>query len=91
MTGFLPGRLPRHGLAEEPARTDVPALYYMVGIGVAIHGYHQVPPHPASHGCVRIPMFAAENLPSQVPDDTPVYVVDRVTPIGPAPPPGTKT
>ena len=25
----------------------------------AIHGYPQVPPYPASHGCVRIPVWAS--------------------------------
>jgi lipoprotein-anchoring transpeptidase ErfK/SrfK len=25
----------------------------------AIHGYVDVPPYPASHGCVRIPMWLA--------------------------------
>lgn len=66
-------------------------VYYMVGVGIAIHGYHDVPPKPASKGCVRIPMSAAEAFPDQVPDDTPVYVLDGKTPPGPAPPPGTET
>ncbi|MBS1791706.1 MAG: murein L,D-transpeptidase [Acidobacteria bacterium] len=30
--------------------------------GVAIHGNPSVPAEPASHGCVRIPMFAAEEF-----------------------------
>lgn len=30
--------------------------------GVAIHGNPSVPPQPASHGCVRIPMFAAQEF-----------------------------
>ncbi len=42
--------------------------------GIAIHGAPSVPPHPASHGCVRIPMSAAEWFPSKVPNGTPVYV-----------------
>ena len=66
-------------------------LYYMVGAGIAIHGYAEVPPQPASKGCVRIPMSAAATLPDQVPDDTPVYVLDGKTPPAPAPPPGTET
>jgi peptidoglycan hydrolase-like protein with peptidoglycan-binding domain len=66
-------------------------LYYMVGVGIAIHGYPSVPPKPASKGCVRIPMSAAETFPDQVPDDTPVYVLDGRTPPRPAPPPGTET
>ena len=28
----------------------------------AIHGYHSVPPYPASHGCVRTPMWIAPTL-----------------------------
>ena len=66
-------------------------LYYMVGAGIAIHGYPDVPPHPASKGCVRIPLSAAATFPGQVPDDTPVYVLDGKTPPAPAPPPGTET
>lgn len=30
--------------------------------GVAIHGNPAVPPVPASHGCIRIPMFAAKEF-----------------------------
>jgi lipoprotein-anchoring transpeptidase ErfK/SrfK len=39
-------------------------LYYPNYIygGVAIHGNPSVPAHPASHGCVRIPMFAAREF-----------------------------
>lgn len=66
-------------------------LYYMVGVGIAIHGYPDVPPQPASSGCVRIPLSAAATLPGQVPDGTPVYVLDGKTPPAPAPPPGTET
>ena len=33
-------------------------MYYSVycNRGYAIHGYHSVPPYPASHGCVRNPI-----------------------------------
>jgi N-acetylmuramoyl-L-alanine amidase len=34
---------------------------YIVG-GVAIHGNPSVPTYPASHGCIRIPMFAAKQF-----------------------------
>lgn len=34
---------------------------YFVG-GVAVHGYRQVPPHPASHGCVRVSLAAMDWL-----------------------------
>jgi L,D-transpeptidase-like protein/putative peptidoglycan binding protein len=46
---------------------------YIVG-GIAIHGSEDVPPYPASHGCIRIPMFASSRLPKMVPTGTPVYV-----------------
>ncbi|MDQ4070796.1 MAG: L,D-transpeptidase family protein [Actinomycetota bacterium] len=38
---------------------------YFIG-GYAIHGSLSVPPEPASHGCVRIPMSASEWFPSHV-------------------------
>jgi L,D-transpeptidase catalytic domain/Putative peptidoglycan binding domain len=39
-------------------------MYYSLFFrgGFAIHGYHSVPPFPASHGCVRIPIWAAYSL-----------------------------
>ena len=47
--------------------------------GIAIHGEPAVPSYPASHGCVRIPMFEAEWFPSKVPNGTPVYVKNGPT------------
>jgi hypothetical protein len=35
-------------------------MYFLRGF--AIHGYPSVPPYPASHGCVRIPIWAARSL-----------------------------
>jgi hypothetical protein len=46
---------------------------YIVG-GIAIHGSEDVPAYPASHGCIRIPMFASARLPYMVPKGTPVWV-----------------
>jgi hypothetical protein len=46
---------------------------YVVG-GIAIHGSLDVPPKPASHGCIRIPMYAANSLPRLVPREMPVLV-----------------
>jgi peptidoglycan hydrolase-like protein with peptidoglycan-binding domain len=40
----------------------------------AIHGYRSVPPYPASHGCVRVPMWMAVELYNQLPTGTPVDV-----------------
>jgi lipoprotein-anchoring transpeptidase ErfK/SrfK len=47
---------------------------YFVG-GYAIHGAKSVPAEPASHGCVRIPMTAAEWFPQHVTNGTPVHVL----------------
>lgn len=59
---------------------------YVVG-GIAIHGSLDVPPHPASHGCIRVPMFASRLLPAMVPLKTPVLVygckVDDLQPLPP--------
>ena len=46
---------------------------YIVG-GIAIHGSEDMRTYPASHGCIRIPMFASQRLPKMVPKGTPVYV-----------------
>ena len=43
--------------------------------GIALHGSLSVPNHPASHGCIRLPMHVAEYLPSELPDGTPVHVL----------------
>lgn len=55
---------------------------YIVG-GIAIHGSLDVPAYPASHGCIRVPMFASQLLPKMIPIGTPVYVYgckeDKVT------------
>jgi len=57
---------------------------YVVG-GIAIHGSLDVPPHPASHGCIRVPMFASRKLPAMIPLKTPVVVygckVDDLQPL----------
>lgn len=51
-------------------------LYYPVYFmyGTAIHGYQSVPTKPASHGCVRIPMFAAKQFHKMIPVGMPVIV-----------------
>jgi len=40
----------------------------------AIHGYRSVPAYPASHGCVRVPVWTAVELYEQLPKGTPVDV-----------------
>ena len=42
--------------------------------GFAVHGYPDVPPYPASHGCVRIPMWIAPTVYAQIAYGSAVYV-----------------
>jgi len=42
--------------------------------GFAVHGYPDVPPYPASHGCVRIPMWVAKTVYADIPDGSAVYI-----------------
>ena len=42
--------------------------------GFAIHGYPVVPPYPASHGCVRIPMWLAPRIYEQIPVGSAIYI-----------------
>ena len=42
--------------------------------GFAVHGYPDVPPYPASHGCARIPMWIAQTVYDDIPDGSVVYV-----------------
>jgi hypothetical protein len=42
--------------------------------GFAIHGFASVPVYPASHGCVRVPIWAADWLYTQTPVGERVYI-----------------
>ena len=57
------------------------SVYYAnyISGGVAIHGYLAVPTYPASHGCIRVPMFAAKQLSDLTPRGTIVLVYDKVS------------
>ncbi|HKH44177.1 MAG TPA: L,D-transpeptidase family protein [Thermoanaerobaculia bacterium] len=46
---------------------------YVVG-GIAIHGSADVPAHPASHGCIRVPLYASPILAKMIPVGTPVLI-----------------
>ncbi|HYE73750.1 MAG TPA: L,D-transpeptidase family protein [Blastocatellia bacterium] len=48
--------------------------------GIAIHGNPAVPTFPASHGCVRIPMFAAKEFSDMATVGMPVVVHDGKVP-----------
>jgi len=62
VTGFDPSPL---GTLYDPM--------YFTG-GYAIHGNPSVPPYPASHGCVRVPMWVAPHLYATNPYGETVYV-----------------
>ena len=47
--------------------------------GVAIHGSRNVPNEPASHGCIRVPMFAAREVSKLLKLGTIVLVYDKVS------------
>lgn len=51
-------------------------LYYpnYIHEGIAVHGSPSVPAYPASHGCIRVPMFAASELSTLMPVGTEVIV-----------------
>jgi lipoprotein-anchoring transpeptidase ErfK/SrfK len=53
---------------------------YIVG-GIAIHGHKQIPAKPASHGCIRIPMFAAIEFFKLAPVGMDVFVLFKPEPV----------
>lgn len=57
------------------------SVYYanFISGGVAIHGSPAVPNEPASHGCIRIPMFAAREVSKLLSVGTIVLVYDKVS------------
>jgi hypothetical protein len=59
-------------------RSPLGLLYYpnYFSDGLAIHGNPSVPHSPRSHGCVRIPMFAASAISRQLPVGTIVLIYD---------------
>ena len=60
------------GFDPSPLGTLYDPLYFTGGY--AIHGNPSVPPYPASHGCVRVPMWVAPHLYRTVPYGETVYV-----------------
>jgi len=57
------------------------SVYYPNDIsgGVAIHGSGNVPTNPASHGCIRVPMFAARAVSRFLQLGTIVLVYDKLS------------
>ena len=60
------------GFDPSPLGTLYDPLYFTGGY--AIHGNPSVPPYPASHGCVRVPMWVAPQLYQTIPYGETVYV-----------------
>lgn len=56
-------------------------MYYAnyISGGIAIHGSYNVPAQPASHGCIRIPLFAAREVSKLLKLGTIVLVYDKVS------------
>ena len=64
-----------HVYSKVPGYNAKEMYYSSFFVGAfAIHGYHSVPPYPASHGCVRIPIWVAHRVYSLVDYGTTVYV-----------------
>jgi L,D-transpeptidase catalytic domain/PKD domain/Putative peptidoglycan binding domain len=60
------------GFDPSPLGTLWDPLYFTGGY--AVHGNPSVPPYPASHGCVRVPMWVGSLLYASVPVGEPVDV-----------------
>jgi len=43
--------------------------------GFAIHGSPSIPPYPASHGCVRVPIHSSRWIYDHIADGTPIHLV----------------
>jgi peptidoglycan hydrolase-like protein with peptidoglycan-binding domain len=57
------------------------SVYYAnyISGGIAIHGSRNVPTKPVSHGCIRIPMFAAREMSKLLRVGTIVLVYDKIS------------
>src|ERR1051325_5333783 len=72
------GRFKIYGKIDGWRKSPLGLLYYpnYFSDRLAIHGNPSVPHSPESHGCVRIPMFAAEEISKQLPVGTIVLIYD---------------
>lgn len=71
-----PGRFRVYAKLHGWRKSPLGLLYYPNYIlgGIAIHGNPAVPVQPASHGCIRIPMFASKEFSDMTPIGTQVIV-----------------
>jgi peptidoglycan hydrolase-like protein with peptidoglycan-binding domain len=64
-----------HVYSKVPGYNSEEMYYSSFFVGAfAIHGYHSVPTYPASHGCVRIPIWSAQRIYSLLGYGTTVYI-----------------
>lgn len=73
------GRFRIYGKVAGWKRSPLGLLYYpsYFSDGLAIHGNPSVPSEPASHGCVRVPMFASREISKMLPVGTIVIIYDK--------------
>jgi len=73
------GRFRIYGKMSGWRKSPLGLLYYpnYFSDGLAIHGNPSVPHNPQSHGCIRIPMFAAAEMSKQLPVGTIVLIYDK--------------
>jgi hypothetical protein len=76
------GRFEVHRKIKGWRKSPLGSLYYPNYIygGIAIHGNPLVLPYPASHGCIRIPMFAAKEF-SAIAKIGTVVIVYNINPL----------
>ena len=73
------GRFRIYGKVSGWKRSPLGLLYYpnYFSDGLAIHGNPSVPSEPASHGCIRVPMFASREIYELLPVGTIVIIYDK--------------
>lgn len=71
-----PGRFKVYNKIEGWRKSPLGMLYYPSYYlsGLAVHGSPDVPPFPDSHGCIRVPMFAAKELFALMPLGTAIMI-----------------
>lgn len=73
------GRFRIYGKLAGWRKSNLGLLFYpnYFSDGLAIHGNPSVPNQPRSHGCIRIPMFAAREISKLLPKGTIVIIYDK--------------
>ena len=61
------------GLHRAPLGVLYNPVYFHKGF--AIHGSPSIPPYPASHGCVRVPIHSSRWIYDHIPDGTPIHLI----------------